>query len=135
MSYSRHGCLIDSVNGRREGGYRRYPDVTNQPEPEDYATIEEYEWARDNWEDMEGRATVRSPWYILSSGFPGDQPGPGAYTVTELQRIRAGKAWHKIRGYAKASAPARAQLRMIVDEFLHENAGRENPHRICLAVH
>ena len=134
MSYSRQGVLIDSVNGRRHEGYRRHPEVSNQPEPDDYATVEEYEWARDNWDDVDGRATVRSPWYVIGSGFRGEQPGSGAYTVEDLQRIRSEKAWHEIRHYSGCSPPERAQLRMIVDEFLYETAGKPHAARACLAI-
>ena len=55
MSYSRPGCLIDSVNGRRAGGYRRHPEVANHPEPEDYPSTAEYEWACAQWDDEPAR--------------------------------------------------------------------------------
>lgn len=135
MSYSRPGCLIDGVNGRRAGGYRRHAAIANQPEPADYPTTADYEYALTNWDDVPGRETVRSPWYVFAC-----QPADGlefkdfSFTPQELERIRAKKAWTEIPDYQEADPPARAQLRMIIDEFLYECAEHEDGQRLNLTI-
>ena len=135
MSYSRPGCLIDSVNGRRAGGYRRHAEISNQPEPADYGTTAEYESALANWGDDPGRETVRSPWYVFAC-----RPSDGldfrdfTFTPQELERIRAEKAWTEIPDYREAEPPVRAQLRMIVDEFLYEYAEQEEGQGLNLTI-
>ena len=133
MSYSRTGCLIDAVNGRRASGYRRHPEVTNRPEPEDYHSTAEYEWARAHWDDEPERETMKSPWYAFAC-FPADAHDLDDYRVEELSRIRSEKSWQEIPGYDQATPPARAQLRMIVDEFLYENAGQKENDRVNLVI-
>ena len=135
MSYSRPGCRIDSVNGRRSGGYRRQPEVSNQPEPADYRTTAEYQHALTNWDDDPGRATVRSPWYVFAC-LPSDGLELKDFTFTpqELERIRAEKAWNEIPDYQEADPPARAQLRMIIDEFLYEYAEHDEGQGLSLTI-
>ena len=135
MSYSRPGCRIDSVNGRRSGGYRRYAEVSNQPEPADYPTTAEYESALANWDDKPGRETVKSPWYVFAC-LPSDGLEFKDFTFTpqELERIRSEKAWAEIPDYREADPPARAQLRMIIDEFLFEHAEHEGGQRLNLTI-
>ena len=133
MSYSRPGCLIDSVNGRRAGGYRRHPEVANHPEPGDYPSTAEYEWACAHWDDEPGRETVQSSWYAFAC-FPADAQDLDGYSVEDLNRIRSKKSWQEIPGYDRAAPPARAQLRMIVDEFLYENASRKENDRVNLVI-
>ena len=132
MSYSRTGAQIDRVNGRRANGYRRFPDITNQPEPEDYGSDAEYRQARADWEDQPGRATVPSPWYVYACS-PGDSVAECTHTVENLERIRRERAWPEIVGYAAAAAPARAQLRMIIDEF-HEYGDQPADRPYSLAI-
>ena len=135
MSYSRPGCLIDSVNGRRAGGYRRHPGVSNQPEPADYPTTADYESALANWDDDPGRETVTSPWYVFAC-WPSDGLEFKDFTFTprQLERIRSQKAWFEIPNYQEAEPPVRAQLRMIVDEFLFECAEHEERQGLNLTI-
>lgn len=135
MSYSRPGCRIDSVNRRRAGGYRRHPEVTNQPEPTDYDTDAEYQQAKANWDDKPGRDTVTSPWYVYAC-YPNADDGLDQFTYgpAELERIRSEKAWIEIPDYREADPPARAQLRMIIDEFLYEDAEHEEGQRLNLTI-
>ena len=46
--------------------------------------------------------------------------------VEDLNRIRSKKSWQEIPGYDRVAA----QLRMIVDEFLYENASRKENDRV-----
>ena len=124
MSYSRWGARIDWVNGRRDRGYRRQPAATNAPVPDDYATPEEFEYAKQNWEDVPGRETVESPWYVFWNY------GLGLYDAESLKAIRDENRWTEIRGYADAAAPGRAQLRLIVEEFLIEASDRKQDARL-----
>ena len=135
MSYSRPGCLIDSVNGRRAGGYRRHAEISNHPEPADYRTTAEYASALANWDDVPGRETVRSPWYVFAT-LPSDglEFRDFSFTAQELERIRNEKAWTEIPDYQAATPPVRAQLRMIVDEFLHECTQHEDGQRLNLTI-
>lgn len=133
MSYSRPGCLIDNVNGRRAGGYRRHAEVTNQPELEDYPSTAEYEWARAHWDDDPSRETVESPWYAFAC-TPAYDGYWREYSVEELTRIRSERSWQEIPQYDQAAPPARAQLRMFVDEFLYEYANRKDNDRANLVI-
>ena len=137
MSYSRPGCLIDidSVNGRRANGYRRHAAISNQPEPADYPTKDAYELALANWDDQPGRETIASPWYVFAC-LPSDglELTEFTFTTRELERIRAEKAWAEIPDYQEADPPVRAQLRMIVDEFLYECATHEDGQGLSLVI-
>lgn len=132
MSYSRTGCLIDSVNGRRDGGYRRHPHITSAPLPEDYATTADYQDAQDHWDDEPGRPTVASPWYAFAS-LPGDADELVRYTAARLIEIRDSRSWLEIPGYHEATPPQRAQLRMIVEEFLYDHS-RETRNNLQLVI-
>ena len=135
MSYSRPGCLIDCVNGRRAGGYRRHPEVTNHPDPADYPSPAEYQWAKIHRDDEPNRETVESPWYAFAYS-PSDDYfwDEFRYWVEELSRIRSEKSWQEITGYDRAAPSARAQLRMIVDEFLFEYSNQKENERIDLVI-
>ena len=92
--------------------------MTNQPEPADYSSAAGYEWARAHWDDDPSRETVESPWYAFAC-TPAYDDWWREYSVEELTRIRSEKSWQEIPKYDQVTSPARAQLRMIVDEFLY----------------
>ena len=117
---------------------RRLPASRRSIEPArtaDYRTTAEYEHALANWDDDPGRETVRSPWYVFAC-LPSDGLELKDFTFTpqELERIRAEKAWNEIPDYQEADPPARAQLRMIIDEFLYEYAEHDEGQGLSLTI-
>ena len=121
---------------RKRQKSRRVPSAPGggkHPEPEDYPSTAAYEWACAHWDDEPGRETVKSSWYAFAC-FPADAQDLDGYSVEDLNRIRSKKSWQEIPGYDRAAPPARAQLRMIVDEFLYENASRKENDRVNLVI-
>ena len=135
MSFSRPRALIDSVNGRRAGGYRRHPEVSNKPDPADYASLAAFQWAAANWEDDHERETVESPWYAFAThASESEDYDKFAYSVAELQRIRSERTYSEIPQYSEEPPPVRAHLRMIIDEFIFEYEGTAEQSKVSLVI-